>query len=109
MQIEAVRAEEEHKQVAPAPLSGPLLVIQLVQLVVLVLLSQLMQSPKTHCVEARYLHTAATTRHVFAKRTKQTLFHLLYRTLVINVSVHNKLSDLSLFEHSFLQDLVWST
>jgi len=33
--------------------------------------------------EAQYLCTAATTRHVFARKTKQTLFHLLHRTTIV--------------------------
>ena len=33
--------------------------------------------------EAQYWCIAATTRHVFARRTKQTLFHLLHRTPIV--------------------------
>ena len=48
-----------------------------------------------HCLlfALTILCTAATTRHVFARRTKQTLFHLLHRTTVVIFDCADNLSD----------------
>ena len=65
-----------------------------------------------HCLllALTLLCTAATTRHVFARRTNQTLFHLLHRTKVVIFDCAHNLSDwhgLSLLHtlHSFLKHL----